>query len=259
MNGREKMMKKFFVVIPALTALLLPIVASAEDSGNDGSDEDSERSERREWVYIGVHAGGQYLDFDALTGGEAFDQLVSDAYSDATTSGTIDPDTPQPRHYSAENGFAWGLYGGLTLGRHFRIGVRFTHSMMEVHGEGLSSGESVTFNIDLITTLIELQLRIPLFRDILVPFAGIGLGYAFLGGDTQIISSRTADSDLGVSCFDGMGEVGLDINLGRYFSIGGVAHFSFIGFYYDGAGDAASAEATWGFATDYLARLTVRI
>ncbi len=240
-------MKKIMWVIPAVLALLLPGLARAEDS------------DRREWVYLGAHAGGQYLDLDALSGGEAFNQLVEDAYSDVATTGDYDPDTPQPRHYSAENGFIWGVYGGLSLGRYFRLGLRFTHSMMEAHGEDMRDGESVTFDLDLVTALIELQLRIPLFRNIIVPFAGIGGGYAFLGGDTKVISSQEADSDLGLSAFDVAGHIGLDINLGRWISLGVVAHFAFIGFYYDGEGDAEGAEATWGFATDYLLRLTVRI
>jgi hypothetical protein len=269
-------MRILFVVAPVIAALAWPGLALAEDAEeeerarsdddqedtgdreeDEGEDEDDDEDDS-EWVYLGAHLGGQFLDLEALSAGDAINQVVDDAYNDAISSGTIDPAAPQPRQYSADNGFEWGVYGGLNLGRWFRIGVRLTHSVLDVQGEGVSSGEpQVKFELDLITALIEAQLRIPL--SIFVPFVGIGVGYAFLGGDTSIISSQQADSDFGLSCFDAMGVVGLDINLGSWFSIGAAAHFSFIGFYYDGGDDTTQAEATWGFATDYLARVTFRI
>lgn len=271
-------MNKLIVAAPVLLALIWPSIARAEDSGDNSSedrdsdndsddsterdrddddDDDDDNGDRREWVYLGAHVGGQYLDLEALSAGDAIDQVVDDAYADAISTGTVDPDAPEPASFSAENGFVWGVYGGLSLGNYFRVGVRFTHSVLELHGQGMGGGDAFSFELDLITALVDIQIRIPI--SIFVPFVGIGVGYAFLGGDTRIISSREADSQFGLSCFDAMGVVGLDINLGSWLSIGAAAHFSFIGFYYDGGDDSLNAEATWGFATDYLARVTFRI
>jgi opacity protein-like surface antigen len=209
---------------------------------------------RAEWFYIGLHAGGQYLDLDALSGGEVFDQAVSNAWEGEPT------EQPQPTTYSSEGAFVYGGYLGVSLGRMFRIGARLTHSWMDVHAEnGLGSAEQVNFELSLLTTLIEAQFRLPLW--IFNPFVGIGLGYAFLKSDTQIVSGSGNEryEGLGTNCFDAMAALGLDINLGRWFSLGAAVHFSFIGFFYEDQENPENTEAAWGFATDYVLRATFRI
>jgi hypothetical protein len=202
---------------------------------------------------LGVHLGGQYLDLDALSGGQIFNQAVTSAAEDLS----VDPADIQPTHYSAENAFVYGGYGGVQLGW-FRIGARLTHSFMEVTGEGGGAANATRFDLNLLTVLVEAQLRIPLW--IFRPFFGIGLGYAFLDSDTTIVQGdRDATSDLGTNCLDAMAALGLDVNIGRWFSLGAVAHFSFIGFYYEDPANPEKTNAAWGFATDYMARATVRL
>ncbi len=242
------------VVFPLVLALAcLATSASAE--------EDERRNER---FYIGGYAGYEYFDMDALSGGEVFDQALDDATRDFNINSPTtvpDIDQPEPRSYTASNAFVWGLYAGFSLGNYVRLGARMTHSAMEVTPEypaGEQPEGDVTFNMDLLTIVGEFQLRIPI--SFVVPFAGIGAGYAYLRTDGQITAHGEGETFEGyVNALDVQASVGLDFNLGSYFSIGAVAHFSFIGFYYSDPDDPAQTEAAWGFVNDYMLRATIRI
>jgi hypothetical protein len=218
---------------------------------------------RAEWFYLGAQVGGQYFDMDALSGGEVFDQALEDATEDFNINNPDIPDIdqPTPRHYSAEGAFVWGIYTGVSLGQYVRIGARMTHSFMEVRGEGEELGEAdeISFDMDLLTIIGELQIRIPI--RFLVPFIGVGVGYAYLGTDGQIVSQGSSQTFEGysVNALDAQAHVGLDFNIGDHFSIGAAAHFSFIGFYYNDPEDPTQTEAAWGFVNDYMIRATLRI
>lgn len=209
---------------------------------------------RAEWFYLGLQAGGQYLDLDAMSGGQVFNQAIDQASADITSMGDF---RPEPTHYSAENAFVYGGYAGVQLSI-VRVGARVTHSFMDVVAEDGTGTTDVSFGLNLVTALIEAQVQIPLW--IFRPFVGVGLGYAFLGSETTIVSGgQEGQSDLGTNCFDAMAEVGLDVNIGRWFALGAAAHFSFIGFYYEDPENPEATEAAWGFATDYLVRATLRL
>lgn len=244
-------MKRATYLLPILLMLTLySETAQAEES----------RSER---FYLGAQVGGQYFDMDALSGGEVFDQALEDATENFNYNNPDIPeiDQPTPRHYSSEGAFVWGVYLGFNLGQYVRIGARMTHSFMEVMGEGGGMGEAdeVSFDMDLLTIIGEFQLRIPI--SFVVPFVGVGVGYAWLGTDGQIVANgqdQTFDG-YNVNALDAQAQVGIDFNLGSHFSIGAAAHFSFIGFYYDDPEDPTKTEAAWGFVNDYMLRATLRL
>ena len=211
---------------------------------------------RAEWFYGGVHLGGQYLDLDTISGGQVFDQAVERAWQgDASLR-------PEPTRYTGEAAFVWGGYLGVSLGRFFRLGGRLTHSWMDVRAEnGLTAGvDAVQFELSLLMAVLEAQLRIPIW--IFNPFIGLGVGYGFLKSDTKIISSNGLGGrfeGLGTNCLDAMAAIGLDVNLGRWFSLGAAVYFNFLGLYYESPSDSTKSEAAWGLATDYLLRATLRL
>jgi len=218
---------------------------------------------RAEWFYLGGQAGGQYFDLDAISGGAVFDQALEQTTANLredTNLTEADIPQPEPTHYTAAGSFVWGIYTGVSLGRYVRIGARFTHSWMEVRpeGPGVSDEADVSFDMNLMTILGELQIRIHI--SIVVPFVGVGLGYAYLDSETEMVQAgSTATSDWGTSCIDIQGTVGLDINIGDHFALGFGAHFSFIGFYYEDPDDPLQSEAAWGFVTDFMGRVAFMI
>jgi hypothetical protein len=213
---------------------------------------------RAEWFYVDAQVGGEYFDLDALQGGEVFDQALEEATASLAAEGSPEISTPEASHYSSAGSFVWGVSAGVSLGRWIRLGARFTHSFMEIRPEPPSPEADVSFDLQLVTILGEFQLRIPI--RFVVPYVGIGVGYAYLASDTTVVQGdASATSELGTKCLDVLGTVGLDFNIGDHFALGFVANFSFIGFYSVSADALADSNVAWGFVNDYMAVITVRI
>jgi hypothetical protein len=213
---------------------------------------------RAEWFYLDAQVGGEYFDLDALQGGQVFDQALQEATASLAEQGSPEISTPEPTHYSSAGSFVWGVSAGVSLGRWVRIGARFTHSFMEIAPEPPATEADVRFDLQLVTILGEFQLRIPI--RFVVPYVGIGVGYAYLASDTTVVQGdASATSELGTKCLDVLGTVGLDFNIGDHFALGFVANFSFIGFYYVAADALEDSNVAWGFVNDYMGVITVRI
>lgn len=206
------------------------------------------------WEFqLGFHAGGQYLNLDALDYGSLMDGAINNAVENQSI------EQPQPTSFSSNNAFAFGGNAGLKLGM-FYFGLRTTYAMhyMESEGDNPSTTydeSNLNFDLDLFVLQGEFRFILPLW--IFEPFVGIAFGYAYLDTTAKVTGLNTSDGTASGSDtsngFDASGMIGLDVDIGDWFAIGGAANFSFI--YLDN-GDSGMA---WAFGTDYLLRLTLRL
>ena len=203
-------------------------------------------------LQIGASVGGHYLDFSMLD----YNSALQGAIDQAVQSRSLDVEV-KPQEFTGENGFDYGGYIGLKLGFMY-FGIRATHSdlYMKAKDNPQTSYDESQVGFDMGITVLQGEVRFILPLWIFQPFAGIGLGYAYLDTTAKVPGATQDDQEgkgnASSNGFDGSAMIGLDINIGKWFAIGAMANFSFIFFSND-------AGSSWGFGTEYLLRLTLRI
>lgn len=204
-------------------------------------------------LQLGVALGGSYLDFAMLDYNAAFQGAVEKAVQSQSLNLEV-----KPQEFSGENGFDLGGYLGLKLGFTY-FGIKINH-VFSIYMKAKDNPETsydesqIGFDMGLTTIQGELKFILPLW--IFHPFAGIGLGYVYLDTTAKIPGATSSSSEgkgnVSSHGFDGSGMLGLDILLGKWFALGAMANFSFIFFTND-------SGSSWGFGTEYLLRLTLRL